>query len=155
MLMEPLLDVNSATRQLVATGRYQALNDKEAQLSEIWRLRQLHYSWLRALMGAYVPFWQCTQDALDFALAQTGLSGDPDLRAIYYSFIVTLMLMMMVLQYLRRYRMYHVLSCQMAIMRCSKRLSITQLAPLLMPAVLSVGRCGYLQASASGLPNGM
>ena len=76
-----LLDVNSATRQLVATGRYPALNDKEAQLSEIWRLRQLHYSWLRALMGAYVPFWQCTQDALDFALAQTDLSGDPDLRA--------------------------------------------------------------------------
>lgn len=76
-----LLDVHSATRQLVATARYPKLIDKEAQLSEIWRLRQLHYSWLRALMGAYVPFWQCTQDALDFALAQTELSGDDDLRA--------------------------------------------------------------------------
>ena len=31
-------------------------------------------------MGAYVPFWQCTSDALDYALAETGLDGDSALR---------------------------------------------------------------------------
>jgi 2-haloacid dehalogenase len=75
-----LLDVGSASARLVASGRYPALVDKGEALSEIWRTRQLHYSWLRALMGAYVPFWQCTCDALDFALAQTGLAGDDALR---------------------------------------------------------------------------
>ena len=75
-----LLDVGSATNRLVASGRYPHLKDKADNLSDIWRLKQLHYSWLRALMGAYVPFWQCTQDALDFALEQTGLSSDDDLR---------------------------------------------------------------------------
>lgn len=75
-----LLDVGSATRALVARGRYPQLAPHAARLSDIWRLRQLHYSWLRGLMGAYVPFWQCTIDALDFALAETGLAGDEALR---------------------------------------------------------------------------
>lgn len=75
-----LLDVGSATTRLMASGRYPALAKTGDRLSEIWRIRQLHYSWLRALMGAYVPFWQCTCDALDFALAETGLEGDAALR---------------------------------------------------------------------------
>ena len=75
-----LLDVNSATRRLVQSDRYPQLTAHEAHLSAIWRTKQLHYSWLRALMGAYVPFWQCTSDALDYALAETGLDGDSALR---------------------------------------------------------------------------
>ena len=75
-----LLDVNSATRRLVQSDRYPQLAAHEAHLSAIWRTKQLHYSWLRALMGAYVPFWQCTSDALDYALAETGLDGDSALR---------------------------------------------------------------------------
>ncbi|MGC6517363.1 MAG: haloacid dehalogenase type II [Candidatus Puniceispirillaceae bacterium] len=75
-----LLDVGSATNRLVASGRFPQLTDKADRLSDIWRLKQLHYSWLRATMGAYVPFWQCTQDALDFALEQTGLASDDEMR---------------------------------------------------------------------------
>lgn len=74
-----LLDVGSASARLVASGRFPQLAEHSTRLSEIWRLRQLHYSWLRGLMGVYVPFWQCTCDALDFALEETGLSGDPEL----------------------------------------------------------------------------
>ena len=76
-----LLDVASATTQLVETGRYPALTDKAGLLTDIWRQRQLHYSWLRSLMGEYQDFWQLTQDGLDFALHATGLEGDDDLRA--------------------------------------------------------------------------
>jgi len=39
------------------------------QLAEIWRLKQLEYSWLRAVADDYKPFWEVTQDGLDYALA--------------------------------------------------------------------------------------
>ena len=75
-----LLDVTSATRHLVGSGTYPILATKGELLTDIWRTKQLQYSWLRSLMGDYIPFWQCTTDALDFALEQTGLDGDPALR---------------------------------------------------------------------------
>ena len=56
-----------------------ALGDKEKPLSDIWRVRQLEYSWLRSLMGEYVPFWQVTQEALDYALATLDIDV-PELR---------------------------------------------------------------------------
>src|SRR5207244_2136853 len=33
------------------------------QLAQIWRTKQLEYSWLRSLMGRYRDFWALTQDA--------------------------------------------------------------------------------------------
>ncbi|MEQ8586048.1 MAG: haloacid dehalogenase type II [Thalassobaculaceae bacterium] len=47
-------------------------------MSDVWRTKQLAYSWLRSLMGRehYVPFWQVTGDALDFAL-ETAFPGGP------------------------------------------------------------------------------
>jgi 2-haloacid dehalogenase len=37
-------------------------------LTSTWRDKQLQYTWLRAVQGRYVDFWQVTGDALDFAL---------------------------------------------------------------------------------------
>jgi 2-haloacid dehalogenase len=34
------------------------------ELSQIWRRKQLEYSWLRSLMGRYRDFWALTDDAL-------------------------------------------------------------------------------------------
>ncbi len=34
--------------------------------SEVWRAKQLEYSWTRALMGAYEDFWTLTEQALDY-----------------------------------------------------------------------------------------
>ena len=48
-------------------------------LSDIWRAKQLEYSWVRTLMGDYRDFWQLTQDALDHAFARVP-SADPSLR---------------------------------------------------------------------------
>ena len=39
------------------------------KLSDLWRLKQLQYTWLRGLAGHHAEFWQVTGDALDFALA--------------------------------------------------------------------------------------
>ena len=55
------------------------LDGKADQLSQIWRTKQLEYTWLRSLMGNYAPFWQITGDALDYALGVVKIDN-PDLR---------------------------------------------------------------------------
>jgi 2-haloacid dehalogenase len=50
-------------------------------LTQLWRTRQLEYSWLRSLMGRHADFWQVTGDALDFACAALGLDLAPADRA--------------------------------------------------------------------------
>ena len=41
------------------------------RMSEMWRTKQLEYSWTLTLSGQYVDFWELTQRALDFSLART------------------------------------------------------------------------------------
>ncbi len=56
------------------------LGDQWAPLAQIWREKQLQYTWLRSLMGEYTSFWQVTQDGLDYAL-ETLKIENPQLRA--------------------------------------------------------------------------
>jgi 2-haloacid dehalogenase len=72
-----LFDVAAAARE--AARDHERLAECWPQLSEIWRLKQLEYSWLRAVAEDYIPFWQVTQDGLDYALASLGID-DPALR---------------------------------------------------------------------------
>jgi len=58
-----------------------ALGEKAEVLGQLWRTRQLEYSWLRSLMGAHVDFWQVTGEALDFAMASLGIK-DAALREL-------------------------------------------------------------------------
>lgn len=85
-----LLDVGSATTNLVAANHYPNLAEKSDQLNAIWRNKQLHYTWLRTIMGRYISFWDCTCDSLDVALAETGLAGDKALRSDLLSLYRTL-----------------------------------------------------------------
>lgn len=55
------------------------LGDQWAPLAQIWRDKQIQYTWLRSLMDEYVPFWQVTQDGLDYALSTLNIDN-PDLR---------------------------------------------------------------------------
>lgn len=70
-----LFDVSS-----VARDARDVLGDDWQTLSELWRSKQLQYTWLRGLGGRHADFWQVTGDALDFALASLSI-GDPALRA--------------------------------------------------------------------------
>jgi 2-haloacid dehalogenase len=70
-----LFDVASASERAK-----EALGDKWVPLAELWRAKQLQYTWLRSLMGRHADFWQVTGDALDFALESLAIS-DPGLRA--------------------------------------------------------------------------
>ena len=62
-----LFDVHSAV------GRHRgAIGAQADRLSEIWRTKQLEYSWVRSLCGAYRDFAVLTAEALDFAAARCG-----------------------------------------------------------------------------------
>ena len=59
-----LFDVHSAVRR-----HADAVGPDAARLSEVWRTKQLEYSWVRALTGRYQPFSALTEQALDYAFA--------------------------------------------------------------------------------------
>jgi 2-haloacid dehalogenase len=46
---------------------------KGAQLSQLWRAKQLEYTWQRSLMQRYVPFSTVTREALAYACEALGL----------------------------------------------------------------------------------
>lgn len=50
-------------------------------LSQLWRQKQLEYSWLRAMSGRYKPFWDITRDALRYSAQRLSLSLDPTREA--------------------------------------------------------------------------
>ena len=75
-----LFDVSAAARQAAEEPACAALKDHWADLANAWRLKQLQYSWLRAITRAHMDFWQVTQDGLDWALESCGLDGDAALR---------------------------------------------------------------------------
>src|SRR5258708_30081746 len=63
---------------------------KGAALSQVWRGKQLEYSWLRALMGRYENFWKITEDALLFACRALNLSCDKNQRGQLMQVYLTL-----------------------------------------------------------------
>ncbi len=75
-----LFDIAAAARRAAAEPGQDALAARWPELAEIWRQKQLQYTWLRASAGAHCDFWALTQDGLDYALEATGLAA-PHLRA--------------------------------------------------------------------------
>ena len=76
-----LFDVAAAARVAAAEPGRDRFARHWPAIAEKWRMKQLQYTWLRAVMGAHVGFWQVTQDGLDWALESEGLQDDADLRA--------------------------------------------------------------------------
>jgi 2-haloacid dehalogenase len=64
-----LFDVDSVMRRGAGLGDLQAL-------SQLWRRKQLEYTWLRALMERYEDFWHITEAALSAAAAQLSMELD-------------------------------------------------------------------------------
>ena len=75
-----LFDVAAAARQAASEPAFPALKTRWMDVANQWRLKQLQYTWLRALSDAHTDFWEVTQNGLDWALESTGLDGDPALR---------------------------------------------------------------------------
>lgn len=75
-----IFDVHSAVM------RHAAIIGPQAQpMSDLWRAKQLEYSWVLSLAGRWRNFWELTEDALDVALAQFDIPAllKPDLMAAY------------------------------------------------------------------------
>jgi 2-haloacid dehalogenase len=48
-------------------------------ITQVWRLKQLEYTWLRALMGRYEDFQTVTENSLSYTLGTLGLQAEPAL----------------------------------------------------------------------------
>ena len=70
-----LFDVHSAV-----AGLRTRVGPQAERLSELWRTKQLEYSWVRTMAGAYRDFFDLTADALDYAAARCGVELDATLR---------------------------------------------------------------------------
>jgi len=51
---------------------------KGQALSQLWRAKQLEYTWLRSLMRRYAPFSQVTKEALEFSCSALSLPLKPE-----------------------------------------------------------------------------
>ena len=63
-----LFDVNAAAMQAAKDPALADLAKVWPAVARDWRLKQLQYTWLRAVAGQHCDFWQVTQDGLDWAL---------------------------------------------------------------------------------------
>lgn len=79
-----LFDIHAPTSAIA-----DELGDKAQSLSDMWRAKQLQYTWLRSLMDAYTDFWRVTGDGLDYALAAHDID-DPDIRKRLMDLYMTL-----------------------------------------------------------------
>jgi len=64
-----LFDVHAPVARVAAE-----LGENASAISDLWRAKQLQYTWLRSLMGVHADFEQVTADALDYALGQFGVN---------------------------------------------------------------------------------
>lgn len=71
-----LFDVQTLTGFL-----QQHYGEKAGRINDIWRQKQLQYTWLRALMERYEPFARVTTDALRFACRSLGEDLSEDLAS--------------------------------------------------------------------------
>ncbi len=67
-----LFDVAAAARRLSQQPGRETFRDKWPRLAELWRQKQLQYTWLRATAGVHADFWQVTADGLDYAIEAVG-----------------------------------------------------------------------------------
>lgn len=74
-----LFDVNAAARVAAEEPDHAILRDIWPQIARDWRLKQLQYTWLRAVAGQHCDFWQVTQDGLDWALEAANITA-PETR---------------------------------------------------------------------------
>ena len=75
-----LFDVAAAAREAASEPGREVFTEKWPDLARDWRLKQLQYTWLRAVADAHTDFWQVTQEGLDWAMEASGLHGDLELR---------------------------------------------------------------------------
>ena len=65
--------------QSVASVTDEAFPGHGDYITQVWRMKQLEYTWLRSMMGTYEDFWTVTREALAYTLKTIGLKADQSL----------------------------------------------------------------------------
>lgn len=71
-----LFDVHSAAARLS-----DRIGEKAGRLSEVWRQKQIEYTWIHAATARRATFWELTERSLDYAIAATSTAIDDTTRA--------------------------------------------------------------------------
>jgi 2-haloacid dehalogenase len=75
-------DLFGTLLEVASVGRAAAeVTDDPSALVDLWRQKQIEYSWLRSLMGRYQDFWTTTGDALEYSLERLGITIDASTRS--------------------------------------------------------------------------
>lgn len=77
-----LFDVHSAVAR-----NAEAVGKNAAEVSKLWRTKQLEYSWVHTLMRRHVDFWELTSAALEYALAFYDVHHDGVKRTLLESYL--------------------------------------------------------------------
>jgi 2-haloacid dehalogenase len=77
-----LLDVHSA-----AARNVELLGQNSAEISRLWRTKQLEYSWVHTLMRRHADFWELTGAALEYALAFYNVNDERVKRTLSESYL--------------------------------------------------------------------
>jgi 2-haloacid dehalogenase len=78
-----LFDVHSSLVDLAA-----GITPHSRALTQLWRQKQLEYTWLRSLMGQYEDFWRVTNAALHFAVKSLGIAaGEKELDRLMQAYL--------------------------------------------------------------------
>ena len=75
-----LFDVNAAARTAADEPNREVFKEVWPGVSNLWRMKQLQYTWIRSMTETYIDFWSITQDSLDFALETHKLRNDLALK---------------------------------------------------------------------------
>lgn len=76
-----LFDLSSAARIALENHDKKSGGNISQIVAENWRMKQLQYTWVRAITGEHTDFWKVTCESLDWALEKSNLLNDGQLRA--------------------------------------------------------------------------
>ena len=75
-----LFDINAAAQKSALISSNSILQRNWKELAEIWRKKQIEYTWLQNILGSHTDFLDITKISLDFALEEMTLDQEPKLR---------------------------------------------------------------------------
>ena len=75
-----LFDITAAARKSALVSSNSLLKSSWEDLAEIWRKKQIEYTWLQNILNCKTDFSDITSKALDFALEEMALAEDQKLR---------------------------------------------------------------------------
>ena len=75
-----LFDINAAAQKSALVSSNPLLQRSWEELAEIWRKKQIEYTWLQNILNCHTDFLDITKISLDFALEEMTLDQEPKLR---------------------------------------------------------------------------